>query len=88
MKSVAAQAGLPKRAGQGHDVGDVRVAAVERRVEAGHVKRGRIAGAGGAEDAEAPGLVKRVQGDERETGARGIGRYASRRMTSLFRSAT
>jgi hypothetical protein len=37
---------------------------VERRVEAGHVKRRRVAGAGGAEGAEAPGLVKRVEWDE------------------------
>ena len=37
---------------------------MERRVEAGHVKRRWIAGAGGAEGAEAPGLVKRVEGDE------------------------
>src|SRR5450759_2575632 len=51
VESVAADAGLAERAGQGHDVGDVRVAAVERRVEAGHVKRRWIAGAGGAEGA-------------------------------------
>src|SRR5450759_2415635 len=64
VESVTADAGVAERAGQSHDVGDVRVAAMERRVEAGHVKRRRIAGAGGAEGAEAPGLVKRVEGDE------------------------
>ena len=65
VEPVAADAGLAERARQGHDVGDVRVAAVERRIEAGHVKRRRVAGAGGAEGVETPGLVKPVEGNER-----------------------
>ena len=64
VEAIAADAGLAERAGQGHDVGDFRVAAMERRVEAGHVKRRGIAGAGGAEGVEAPGLVKPVERNE------------------------
>ena len=65
MEPVPADAGLAERAGQSHGVGDVGVPAVERRVEAGHVQRRRVSGAGGAKGVEAPGLVEPVEGDER-----------------------
>ena len=62
VKTIAADARVMETAGQGEPVGEIRAAAVEGGIEAGHLRQVRLHRGNGADAGE---IVRLVQGCER-----------------------